>query len=280
MPEETRNSALSNNYFCFILLFVVACLTKWFYLAQQNYYIALSDEMPGAYNLAANNSIPEILERIFVHYNYTLGSCRPFLTEFLYTLAFKLCGFHPSSVFLLGILFSGLLVPLYYFIIARLFSQEIALFSSFVLIFTSNYVWQSLAFSTVIPGIIFLALALAFAVNYYRKPSFYKLFLSGLSLTISVFSRYENALFIPFLILYNFLFDKKTRLSLKALYWFICLASSIYICGCNLKVHGNLFYAIYPYRGIRILRSRKHLDMLFSWCGVADGWLRRRYGIK
>jgi len=244
MQGESKTRLSTNSYLYFILLFVIASLTKWFYLAQQNYYIALSDEMPGAYNLAANSSVIEILRQIFISYNYTFGSMRPFLTEFLYTLAFKLGGFRPNSVFLLGILLGSLLVPLYYFIIARLLSQEIALFSAFVLIFMGNYVWQSLTLTTVIPGTIFLALTLVFATNHYKKHSFWKLFLSGFFLAMSVFSRYENALFIPFFIFYNLLFDKKTKISLKAVYWLICLSSSIYICVCNLKIHGNPLYFI------------------------------------
>jgi len=244
--EESRIRLFSNNYLCFIVFFALACVLKWFYLAERNYYIILGPSLIPGYAVAENYGIAEILKKLLFEYNCILfPTVRPFLTDFLYTLAFKLGGFRPSSLFLLGILLGSLLVPLYYFIITRLFNQEVALFSSLILVFLTNYIQQGLALSTILTGIIFLALTLVFAINHYKKPSLWKLFLSGFFLSLSVFSRYENALFIPFFIFYNLLFDKKTRISLKAIYWLICLSSSIYICVGSFRIYGNSFYFIY-----------------------------------
>ena len=247
-----KNKLFSNCYFCLFLLFTLACVVKWFYLNHQNYYIVLSDEMPGAYSVAEGYSIIEILRRLFIHGEWRLGSVRPFVTLFLYVLGFKIGGFHSHTVFFLGIILGSLLVPLYYLIIAKLLNQEIALFSSLALIFLTNYIEQSLALTTQLPGIVFLALSLLFVINYYKNRRLWRLYLSGFFLTLSGLCRYGNALFIPFFILYSFLFDRKTKTYLKIVYWIVCLSGSIYILVSNFKLMGNPLYFIYEQNIIAI----------------------------
>ncbi len=180
--------------------------------------------------------------KAILHYDCYLGSIRPFFTTFLYAVSFRLSNFGIYTPFYLGILAGSLLIPIYYVIISNLFNGLTALFSSLVLVFMTNYIEQSLALSPVMLGIIFLSLSLMFTILYYKSPHrLWHLYLSGFFLTMSVFCRYENALFIPPFMLYNLLFDKKSRLFKKVIYWIICLASSVYICVCNFKNAGGPF---------------------------------------
>ncbi len=150
----------SNRYSCFVLIFLLSCTIKLFYLAHHNYYIPLSDQIPIAYSAAKQYSIAEILKTFFLDFNCQLFEiARPFFTTFLYVIGFKLGGFSSLTVFLLGILVGSLAVPLYYLSIAGLFNFEIALCSSLVLAVLTNYIQQSLALTTVIPGIVFLFLS-------------------------------------------------------------------------------------------------------------------------
>jgi hypothetical protein len=238
-----KNRIFSNPYSCFLLLFFFACVVKWFYLNQQGYYINFCDDMPGAYYDAKEFTIMQLIKKYFTF--GLVASSRPFVGSFLYVLSFKLGGFQPVSLFLLGILIGSLLVPLYYLLISKLFNAETALFSSLILIFMTNYVMQSLALTAVIPGIIFLALSLIFATDHYKSYRLWKLYLSGFFLSMSVLCRIENALFVPFFILYNLVLDRQTKNYSKLIYWIIALSSSAYICLCSFKQSGDLLSFIY-----------------------------------
>ncbi len=241
-----KNRFFSHNYSCFILIFILACVTKWFYLAYRNYYIALPDSLPTAYLVAKQYSIVEILKRLFLDYDYKFMEYvdRPFVVSFLYIIGFKLGGFYPRTVFLLNIFFSSLLTPLYYLIIQQLLNTEVALFSSLSLLFLTNHIQQSLALNSILTGIVFLAFSLLFIIDYYISHRLWKLYLSGLFLAISSLCRVELVLFIPFFILYNLLFDRKAKGYLRIIYWVIRLSGITYICLSNFKLSGNPFLFI------------------------------------
>jgi len=266
-----KNKLLINNYIRLLLLFSLSCIIKWYYLAYRNYYITFSDTLIPAYFSARQYTIIEILKRLFIDFNYFFmpDSNRPFVTVFLYVISFKLGGLHPHTPFLLGIFFSSLLIPLYYLIIKKLLGTEVALSSSLSLAFLTNYIQQGLALTGQLTGIIFLALSLLFAVNYYKSRQLWRLYLSGFFLTLSSLCRYEYALFVPFFILYNFVFDKRTRVYLRIVYWAICLLGITYICLGNFNFNGSPFAIIHIQNtNARIVEHIPKLGFLKAilWC--------------
>ena len=138
------------------VLFLAACGIKWCYMAQQYYYVILSDELPGAYNLAESYSIKVLLPRIFSACDGTLGSVRPNFTKLLYILTFKLFGYQPQVAWIMGIIVGSLLAPLYFLVISAMINVEVALVSSLMLLWMGNYIWQSVTLTTIIPGILFI----------------------------------------------------------------------------------------------------------------------------
>lgn len=242
-----KNKVLSNNYIYFFLLFSLSCLIKWFYLAYRNYYITFSDTLVPAYVSTRQFAIMQLLKKLFIDCNYyCLGdSSRPFVTALLYVFGFKLIGLYPHTLFLLNIFFSSLLIPLYYLIIRKLLGAAVALFSSLSLTFLPNYIQQGLNLTGQMTGVIFLALSFLFAVNYYQRGQYHRLYLSGFFLTLSNLCRYEYILFVPFFVLYNLIFDKKIRIYTRVMYCLICLSGIIYLCLGNFNFYGDPFAIIH-----------------------------------
>jgi len=227
------------------VLFLIACGVKWFYLAQQHYYVVLSDELFGAYNFAENYDVPLMLQRIFPPYcDCSLGSVRPFFTTLLYFLTLKGFGFQPQVMWVLGILVGSLLVPLYFLVIGAMINVEVALASSLMLSWMSNYIGQSVALSTILPGILFTVGALLAAVRYHQKGGVGYLLLAGGLVSMSVFCRYENAVLVPAFIGYEYLFDKGRPWLRKSVFGLLCAGSSLYILFCNYHKTGDPFHAI------------------------------------
>lgn len=225
-----------------ILFFFAACGAKWVLLAKQGYYIRLSDELPGAYHLASIYSLRELLIQVFGECNCTLDSVRPFFTAMLYIVTFKVFGFTAQAALILGVILGSFLVPLYYWIIRAVVNLEVAIFSSLILLSMSNYICQSLALTTILPGIIFIVGALLAANRFYGGRGRGYLYLSGFLLSMSVFCRYENTLFVPVFLGYCYLFDKKESQASKLLYGLLCAGSSLYILYCNYRLYGNFFH--------------------------------------
>ncbi|MFA5168803.1 MAG: glycosyltransferase family 39 protein, partial [Candidatus Omnitrophota bacterium] len=235
------------------VLFLAACGVKWYYLAQQHYYVILSDELPGAYNLSESYGIKALLHRIFPGCDCTLDSVRPFFTKLLYILTFKLFGYQPQVVWIMGIIVGGLLAPLYFLLISAMINVEVALVSSLILLWMRNYIWQSVALTTIIPGILFIVGALLAAVRFYQRGGLGYLYLSGCLISMSVFCRYENAILVPAFVGYEYLFDKERKFSPKLLYGLLCASSSLYLLFCNYRVFGEPFRMIWqqfiPFHG-------------------------------
>ena len=227
-----------------VVLFVAACGVKWFYLAQQHYYIRLDAEALGAYDIAKTFKLETLLNRLFIVGDLPLGSCRPFFTNLLYILTYKGFGYEPRVVLTLGILVGSLLVPLYFLTVAALVNAEVALAASVILTWMPHYVYPSIALNTVIPGILFITGALLAAVRYHKDGGIGFLYLSGCLASMSVFCRYENAFFPLVFVGYEWLFDKKGRFSSKFVYGLLCAGSSFFILYCNFRVHGDPFYMI------------------------------------
>lgn len=226
-------------------LFIVACAVKWYYLAQQHYYIRLSDEAFGAYDFAGAAELGTLLKRIFLSCDYTLGSCRPFFTNLLYILTFNKFGYEPQAAFTMGILVGSLLIPLYFLAVRALVNAEVALAATAILMWMTNYVYQSIALTTILPGVLFITGALLAAIHYHRGGGAGYLYLSGALLGMSVFCRYENAFLLPAFLGYELFFDKRRNLFSKLLYGLVCASSGLFICWCNDRLSGDPFHVIW-----------------------------------
>ncbi|MFA5391719.1 MAG: glycosyltransferase family 39 protein, partial [Candidatus Omnitrophota bacterium] len=228
------------------VLFLAACGVKWYYLAQQYYYVVFSDELVGAYNLSESYGIKTLLHQIFLECNYTLGHARPFFTMLLYILTFKLFGYQPQVWWTMGIIVGSLLAPLYFLLISAMINVEVALASSLILLWMSNYIWQSMALTAIIPGILFIVGALLAAVRFYQRGGLGYLYLSGCLISMSVFCRYENAILVPAFVGYQCLFDKERKtFSNIIVYGLLCASSSFYILFCNYTCfNGDPFHMI------------------------------------
>ena len=242
MPEKTLKG--KSLWGTALALFVAACGVKWFYLAQQHYYMVLSNELPGSYDLAKTFEIKDLLRRLFISCDYTLGSCRPFFTNLLYILTFKGFGYEPQVVLVMGVLVGSLLVPLFFLAVNALINVEVALAASVILVWMTNYICQSIVLTTILPGILFIVGALLAAVRYHRKGGIGYLCLSGCLISMSVFCRYENALLLPVFVGYEFFFDQKGGFFSRLIYGLLCASSSLYILYCNYHLHGDFFYII------------------------------------
>ena len=225
-------------------LFLVACGIKGYYLAQQHYHILFSDEVPGSYNLAETFGLREILGRLFFACDYTLGSCRPFFANLLYVFTFKGFGYEPQTVLIMGILVGSLVVPLFFLVVAALLNVEVAVFASVMLMWMTDYVYQSIALTTIMPGILFIVGALLAVVRYHQRGGVGYLYLSGWLISMSVFCRYENALLLPAFAGYELLFDKKGGFFSQIVYVLLCASISLYILCCNIRLYGDPFYMI------------------------------------
>lgn len=221
-----------------------ACLVKWYYLAYHNYYVILSNEVPGSYHLAVTHSLQDLANRIFLRYDYTLGSVRPFFTTLLYAFTFKGFGCGAPTALTLGILVGSLLVPLYFFAVRALVNIPVAWAATAILLWMTNYVYQSIALTTILPGILFITGALLALIRYHRGGSAGYLYLSGAFLSLSVFCRYENALLLPAFVGYEILFDKRGSFSNKLFYALLCASSSLWILYCDFRLTGNVLNAI------------------------------------
>ena len=223
-------------------LFLVACGIKGYYLAQQHYHILFSDEVPGSYNLAETFGLREILGRLFFACDYTLGSCRPFFANLLYVFTFKGFGYEPQTVLIMGILVGSLVVPLFFLVVAALLNVEVAVFASVMLMWMTDYVYQSIALTTIMPGILFIVGAVLAAIRYHRRGGVGFLYLSGWLMSMSVFCRYENVFLLPAFVGYELLFDKKGGFFSKIVYVLLCTSSSLYILYCNFQLYGDPFH--------------------------------------
>ena len=242
MPEKT----LKEKYLwgMALVLFVAACGVKWFYLAQQHYYIRLDAEALGAYDIAKTFPLEMLLRRLFLGCDYNLGSARPFFTNLLYILTYKGFGYEPRVVLTLGILVGSLLIPLYFLAAAALVNVEVALSASVILTWMPHYVYPCMALNTVIPGILFITGALLAAVRYHKGGGIGFLYLSGCLASMSVFCRFENVLLLPAFVGYEWLFDKKGRFSSKFVYGLLCAGSGFFILCCDYRCRGNPFFAM------------------------------------
>ncbi|MBU1864561.1 MAG: glycosyltransferase family 39 protein [Candidatus Omnitrophica bacterium] len=176
------------------------------------------------------------------------------MPSFLYSISFKLSNFHKYTHFFLGIMLGGLLIPLNYVVLLSIFGKKVAFFSSILLIFSSQYIEQCLEFNTVLPGIIFLILALVLLIDCYtgRDNQWWKLWFSGLLLNCAVMCRLENALLIPFFVLYDVMFDKKNILFVKTTYWFICISYIFTIVLISFIDTGNPFILIVQHHNLAL----------------------------
>ena len=225
-------------------LFVAACGVKWFYLAQQHYHILLTDEALHAFDFSEFKEIKELLRRLFCDCDYTLGSVRPFFTNLLYILTFKVFAYQPQAVLVMGIFVGSLLVPLYFLTVAALVNVEVALAASVIVLWMTNYVYQSISLTTILPGILFITGALLAAVRYHKKGGSGCLYLSGFLISTSIFCRYENVFLLPVFLGYECLFDKKNGFFTKLAYGLLCFSSSLYILCCNYRLYGELFHMV------------------------------------
>ncbi|MFH1208773.1 MAG: hypothetical protein V1673_04370 [Candidatus Omnitrophota bacterium] len=237
---------LKNRYQWAIVcaLFLTACGVKLYYVAQQHYYVFFSDDLPGSYNLAETQGIHQVFRRIFACCDYTLGSVRPFFTTVLYFLTFKWFGYQPQVAWIMGILVGSLLVPLYFWAITAMISVEVALASSLILVWMSNYIWQSITLTSILCGVLFIVGALLAAARYYRGRGVGYLYLAGCLISLSVFCRYENAILVPAFVGYEYLFDKERKFFPKLVYGLLCAGSSLFILYCNYHVFGDPFHMI------------------------------------
>jgi hypothetical protein len=208
-------------------------------VAQQHYYVFLSSEMPGGYQLAKTLSIPQVFDRIFKDCYTNLDSMRPFFTTLLYFLTFKGFGFQPQVAWIMGIIVGSLLAPLYFWAITALVSVEVALASSLILVWMSDCIWQSIALDPILCGILFIVGALLAAARYHRREDAGYLYLSGCLVSMSVLCRYENAILVPAFIGYEFLFGKERKFFPKLVYGLLCATSSLFILYCNYHLYGD-----------------------------------------
>jgi len=224
-----------------VLLSALNCLVQWFYLYHQNYYIVLSDALPRAFDLAKYSNIGSMIHSIFVGCECGVQT-RPFFTALSYAIFFKLFNFNVFAPFFLGIFFSSILVSLYFILIYNFFNLRISLFSSVFLIFMTNFIEQSLGLTTILPGIIFLLLALiAYIHNNRSDRNSWVGFLGWFFLSISVFCRFENVLFVIFFIVHDILVNKNNSICKKFLNWVVGLSGFFYICVCNFIKTKNPF---------------------------------------
>lgn len=239
-----------------LLLFLLACFLKIFYIVYQQGCIIVSDEMPGSYSLAKNYQLKEIVERIFFQWDSSLGSARPFFTSFLYAFAFKIAHFHPWTALCVGVIVGSAFIPIYYLMVAKLFESHVAFLSAITISLLPNYIEQSISLTTILPGVflIFLSILLA-AVYYARYEARLCLYLSGFFVSLSTLCRYENVLFIPFFIIYNFLFDKKSRFYQKLLYSILCISGVAFILLGNFKHTGNPFHFFFAQLNISSIQN-------------------------
>ena len=242
MLEKTLKGKYQWAIVC--VLFLAACGVKWYYMAQQHYYVNLPDQLPGAYNLAESYGIGTLLYQIFPGCNYTLGLGRPFFTTLLYILTFKLFGYQPQVTWIMGIIVGSLLAPLYFLVISAMINVEVALVSSLMLLWMNNYILQSIRLGTIIPGILFIVGALLAVVRFYRRGGVGYLYLSGCLISMSVFCRYENVILVPVFVGYEYLFDKEKKLFSKLMFGLLCAGSSLYILFCDYHVFGDPFHMI------------------------------------
>ena len=120
---------------------------------------------------------------------------RPFFTCLLYVLAFKGWGCQPQSAIIMGIVVGSLLVPLYFLTVAALVNAEVALAASVILLWMTNYVYQSISLTTILPGILFIVSALLAAVRYHKKGGEGYLYLSGCLINMVFFAGMRTCFF-------------------------------------------------------------------------------------
>ena len=144
----------------------------------------------------------------------------------------------------MGIVVGSLLVPLYFLTVAALVNAEVALAASVILLWMTNYVYQSISLTTILPGILFIVSALLAAVRYHKKGGEGYLYLSGCLINMSVFCRYENVFLLPAFVGYEYLFDKKAGFFSRIVYGLLCAGSSLYILYCNGHLYGDPFYVV------------------------------------
>lgn len=223
-----------------LLLFILACSVKWFYLAQQSYYVIIHGEYPYACHRIFHDNILDIFKLYFCDLSWTLNARGP-LSYVIWVISYKLTNANPVDALYVGILIASLLIPLYYLILSEFLTREVAFFSSIILIFLPEYVEQSIPTTEIILGLVFLLLSLLLTIRYYRNKTPWRLYLSGVFLVMSTLCRYENMLFTPFFVFYNFVFDKETNTFIRSGYWITCFSSILWILFGNLKLTGHAF---------------------------------------
>lgn len=246
-----------------LLFFLAAYGVKWYFLSLQDFYIFLSDESIFAFNIAETVELRAIIQRLLLGCDCNLFSIRPFFTNLLNILAYKMFGFGPQTALFLGAIVGSILVPLYYGVLKKLTCSETAFFSSLVLLFMNNYISQSIALTTILPGIIFITGAIWMAVRYYQGGRVGNLYVSGVLLGLSVFCRYENMLWIPAFTGYAFVFDKRLKTSTKLFYSLLCFASALYVFFCNYHHYGDPFHMVRQQLAIAY-RCRNALPVRFE----------------
>ncbi len=238
---------LKNNKYpwgVILALFLLACAVKWYYLAQQHYYVRLDGVALDSFDLAETVTFKKLLSLIFLVRTHTWNGISPFFTSLLYALTYKAFGYQPQTVLIMGIVVGSLLAPLYFLAIRALVNTEVALVASMILIWMTDYVYQSIALKTILLGALFITGALVLAVRYYQGGKAVYLYLSGILLSMSVFCRYENALILPVFVGYEFLFDKRRNFFLKIFYGLLCASSSLWILYCGYRYAGDPFHVM------------------------------------
>ncbi len=226
-------------------LFLAACAVKWYYVVYHHYYVVLPDMPPVACRLAQTCTFKDLLRQILVEGNYTFTTARPFFNILLHIFAIKTLGCTAQAFVITGILAGSLLVPLYFFVVRAWVNTEVAWAAGAILLWMTDYIYQSIGSYPVILGIPFVLGALLALIRYHQGGNAVCLYWSGGLLSMSVFCRFENALLVPAFVGYEFLFDRRKRYLAKIIYVLLSFSSCLWILGWDFHLRGDPFYVLH-----------------------------------